>query len=172
QGAHRAGKLGEGLLSIDPALVEPYRAGLIEAGHNPAIARMAGGVQGWTTEDPEADWPTVSRYLGEQFDSYRRHLVQGTGRPLPAPVDPDRLRGRDPRGPLDHFWLETPEGMADRVRRRTAGAPVETVFLWASIAGMPEDLVARNVRTICTRLAPLLRDDPGVRAEPAPAGRS
>jgi hypothetical protein len=66
--------------------------------------------------------------------------------------------------------METPEGMADRLRRRTAGAPVETVFLWASIAGMPEDLVARNVRTICTRLAPLLRGHPEAPAVPPPAG--
>jgi alkanesulfonate monooxygenase SsuD/methylene tetrahydromethanopterin reductase-like flavin-dependent oxidoreductase (luciferase family) len=159
QGAHRAGSLGEGLLSIDPALLEPYLAGLSAAGHDPASARMAGGVQGWTTEDPEADWPAVSRYVAEQFDSYRRHLVQGTDQPLPAPIDPDRLRGREPRGPLDHFWLETPEGMAGRLHRRTAGTPVETVFFWASIAGMPEDMVARNVRTICTRLAPLLQDE-------------
>lgn len=157
QGAHRAGVLGEGLLSLDPALVAPYRAGLAAAGHDPATARMAGGVQGWVAEDPDDEWPRISPYVGEQFDSYRRHLVQGTGRPAPAPVDLERLRGREPRGPLDHFWLETPEGMAERLRRRVAGTPTETAFFWASIAGMPEDMVARNVRTICTRLAPLLR---------------
>lgn len=157
QGARRAGVLGEGLLSLDPALVEPYLAGLSQGGHDPATARMAGGVQGWTAEDPEAEWPRISRYVGEQFDSYRRHLVQGTDLPVPAPVDPDRLRGREPRGSLDHFWLETPEAMAERLRRRTTGAPVETAFFWASLAGMPEDMVARNVRTVCTRLAPLLR---------------
>jgi alkanesulfonate monooxygenase SsuD/methylene tetrahydromethanopterin reductase-like flavin-dependent oxidoreductase (luciferase family) len=157
QGARRAGLLGEGLLSIDPTLLEPYRDGLLAAGHDPSAARMAGGVQGWVSEDPESDWPMVSRHVGEQVDSYRRHMVQGTGKPPPGPIDPERLRGREPNGPLDHFWLETPEAMADRLHRRVAGAPVDTVFFWASIAGMPEDVVARNVHTICTHMVPLLR---------------
>ena len=159
QGARRAGLLGTGLLSLDPDLVEPYRKGLADGGHDAGSARMAGGVQGWVSEDPDADWPLVSRHVVAQFDSYRRHLVQGTGQPTPRSVDPSRLRGRDPRGPLDHFWHETPAGMAARIRRRIGDAPVETVFLWASLAGMPEDLVAGNIRTICTRLAPLLRAD-------------
>jgi len=30
------------------------------------------------------------------------------------------------------------------------------VFFWASIAGMPEAMVAEHVRTICTELAPRL----------------
>jgi hypothetical protein len=33
------------------------------------------------------------------------------------------------------------------------------VFLWASIGGMSEELVMRNIETICTRLAPLLADE-------------
>ena len=38
----------------------------------------------------------------------------------------------------------------------TLGAPVETVYFWASIAGMPEEQVAAHVRRICTSLAPKL----------------
>ena len=33
----------------------PGRAGLVEAGHDPSIARMAGGIQAWVSEDPDAD---------------------------------------------------------------------------------------------------------------------
>ena len=51
--------------------------------------------------------------------------------------------------------LALPTVAAD-VRASTAGAPVETVFFWASIAGMPHDLAARHVRTICAELAPRL----------------
>jgi hypothetical protein len=47
--------------------------------------------------------------------------------------------------------------VAQAIQAYTAGAPVQTVFLWASIGGMPEDMVMRNIHTICTRLAPLLR---------------
>lgn len=159
QGARRAGLLGEGLLATDAHLWEPYRAGLIEAGHDPAIGRMGGGIQGWVSEDPEADWPVVARHLGYQVDSYRRHMVEGTDQPVPRPVDPERLRARDPRGSLDYFFLDTPEGMARRIRRHIAGAPVRTVFLWASLAGMPEKLVERHIQTVCTRLLPLLQAD-------------
>ena len=160
KGAARAGRLGEGLLSADGALWEPYREGLLAGGHDPSIGRMAGGINGWVTEDPEADWPLVAEHVGRQFDSYRRHMVEGTEAPVPRPVDPERLRSRETaRGPLDRFVYGTPEDVAAELRRSTAGAPVETVFFWASIAGMPHDVAARHVRTVCTGLAPLLAED-------------
>ena len=159
KGARRAGLLGEGLLSVDPRLWPPYRDALIEAGHAPAAARMAGGISGWVTDDPEGDWPMVSKHIAAQFDSYRRHMVEGTDRPPPRPVDPERLRSREQgRNPLDTVVYGTPGDVAAGIRASTAGVPAETVFLWASIAGMPEDVVAENVRTICTKLAPLLAD--------------
>jgi alkanesulfonate monooxygenase SsuD/methylene tetrahydromethanopterin reductase-like flavin-dependent oxidoreductase (luciferase family) len=160
KGARRAGLLGEGLLSIDPRLWPPYRDALIEAGHDVATAgRMAGGINGWVTEDPDGDWPMVSKHIAAQFDSYRRHMVEGTDRPPPRPVDPDRLRSRqEARHPLDTITYGTPDDVAAHIRASTADVPVETVFLWASIAGMPEEVVARNVRTICTELAPRLAD--------------
>jgi alkanesulfonate monooxygenase SsuD/methylene tetrahydromethanopterin reductase-like flavin-dependent oxidoreductase (luciferase family) len=156
KGARRAGRLGEGLLSIDPALLEPYRAGLAEGGHDPARARMAGGLQGWVSEDPEADWPVVARHLSHQVDSYRRHLVEGTEQPTPRPIDPDRLRQREIGGPLSYFLYGTPEDVAARLRTYVGDAPVETVFFWASVSGMAEPMVARHVEVVCTRLAPLL----------------
>jgi alkanesulfonate monooxygenase SsuD/methylene tetrahydromethanopterin reductase-like flavin-dependent oxidoreductase (luciferase family) len=161
KGARRAGLLGEGLLSMDARLWEPYRAGLVEGGHDPSVVgRMAGGMNGWVTNDPEEDWPLVSRHVAAQIDSYRRHMVEGTDHPMPRPVDPDAMRSREQsRGPLDTIVYGTPQEVAASLRAKAAGAPVETVFLWASIAGMPEDVVARNVRTICTDLAPLLRDE-------------
>jgi alkanesulfonate monooxygenase SsuD/methylene tetrahydromethanopterin reductase-like flavin-dependent oxidoreductase (luciferase family) len=158
QGARRAGRLGEGLLSVDPALVEPYRAGLAEAGHDPATARMAGSVQGWISDDPEADWPTVSRHVVYQMDSYRRHMVEGTGRSVPRPVDPERLRQSDDSRPLASFLLATPEAAAAALSALRATAPVETVFFFASIGGMDEEWTLRHVQTLCTRLAPLVRD--------------
>jgi alkanesulfonate monooxygenase SsuD/methylene tetrahydromethanopterin reductase-like flavin-dependent oxidoreductase (luciferase family) len=158
QGARRAGRLGEGLLSVDPDLVGPYRAGLLEAGHDPATARMAGSVQGWISEDPEADWPTVSRHVAYQMDSYRRYMVEGTGRPAPRPVDPERLRRSDDSRPLASFLLATPEAAAAALTSLRATAPVETVFFFASIGGMDEEWTLRHVQTLCTRLAPLVRD--------------
>jgi alkanesulfonate monooxygenase SsuD/methylene tetrahydromethanopterin reductase-like flavin-dependent oxidoreductase (luciferase family) len=156
KGARRAGLLGEHLLTANRASWPAYRDALIEAGHDPSTARMAGGIQGWVSEDPDADWPDVARHVAYQTDSYRRHMVQGTGAPIPKPVDPDKMRTREPRSPLDHFFYGTPEQVAERVRRYVGDAPVDTVYFWASIGGMPEETVARHVHTVCTKLAPLL----------------
>jgi alkanesulfonate monooxygenase SsuD/methylene tetrahydromethanopterin reductase-like flavin-dependent oxidoreductase (luciferase family) len=156
KGARRAGRLGEGLLSIDPSLLEPYLEGLKEGGHDPASARMGGGIQGWVSEDPDADWPVVARHVKHQVDSYRRHMVEGTDQPTPRPIDPDRLRQRDIGGPLSYFLYGPPEEVAARLRAYVGDAPVETVFFWGSVSGMPEAMVARQVELVCTRLAPLL----------------
>jgi hypothetical protein len=84
-------------------------------------------------------------------------MVEGTDQPVPRPVDPEKMRQRsESRGPLDSFVYGTPASVAASLKDSTAGAPVESVFLWASVAGMPEEAVARHVRTICTELAPLL----------------
>lgn len=156
QGARRAGLLGESLLSADGRLWEAYRSGLVDGGRAENAARMTGAIQGWVSDDPEADWPVVSKHLAYQVDSYRKHMVEGSGRPQPRPVDPDRLRGRD-AGVLDYFWCETPQSMASKVRAMIGDSPTETVFFWASLAGMSEEWALRHVQTICTKLAPLLK---------------
>lgn len=161
QGAKRAGLLGERLLSVDATLWEPYSAGLAEAGHPVEVGMMSGGFQGWATDDPDGDWPVVSKHLAHQLDSYRRHMVEGTGRPPPKPVDLDRVVNQGGMAPLKSFTYGTPERVAEAIKAGTAGAPVDTVFLWASIGGMSEELTMRNIHTICTRLAPLLAEGDG-----------
>ncbi|OBH11794.1 monooxygenase [Mycobacterium sp. E342] len=157
QGARRAGLLGERLLSADGALWEEYRAGLIEGGHPVSAGVMGGAIQGWVSDDPERDWPMVSEHLSHQFDTYRRHSVEGTGRDVPKPVDLNRIMNKEgPAGPLGSFLYSTPEFVAERVRASIGDAPVKTVFLWASIGGMDEKPVIRNIETICNRVAPLL----------------
>jgi alkanesulfonate monooxygenase SsuD/methylene tetrahydromethanopterin reductase-like flavin-dependent oxidoreductase (luciferase family) len=156
RGARRAGLLGEGLLSASGGLYEPYRSGLEEGGHDPSIGRMAGNIPGVVTDDPDREWSTLAPYAAYQTDSYRRYAVEGTGRAVPNPVDPERLRQGKLGVILGSFLCATPEDAAAQIRRYTEGAPVETVFLWASIAGMPEQGVLRHVETICGRLAPLL----------------
>jgi hypothetical protein len=46
--------------------------------------------------------------------------------------------------------------VAQKIADYTAGAPVETVLIFASLAGMPENLVVRHIQTICGTLAPRL----------------
>lgn len=158
KGARRAGVLGEGLLSVDPSLVAPYQEGLIAGGHDPNAARMSGGLGAFTTDDPERDWPLVAKHVAWQVDSYRRHMVEATDAPLPAPIDTGRLRAKGLTTGIHGILVDTPDNVAAEVRRFTAGTPVDTVFFWVSIAGMPEDVVMRHVHTLCEDLAPLLED--------------
>jgi alkanesulfonate monooxygenase SsuD/methylene tetrahydromethanopterin reductase-like flavin-dependent oxidoreductase (luciferase family) len=161
QGARRAGRLGEGLLSVSRDLLEPYREGLVEGGHDPAAARMTGLLNIVLADDPEDAWPRMKEHLRYQLDSYRRYMVEGTGAPDPRPVDPDRWREpgeRAKRGVLPQFRLLTPDEATTTVAELTADLPVRGVHFWASIAGMPDDLVHRNVELIATRLRPALAD--------------
>jgi alkanesulfonate monooxygenase SsuD/methylene tetrahydromethanopterin reductase-like flavin-dependent oxidoreductase (luciferase family) len=152
--------MGEGLLTVAKTSWPHYRDGLAEGGHDPAVGRMAGGVQAYVTDDPERDWARVAPHIAYAQDSYRRYMVQGTGHPAPRPVDPERLRAKGPdAGPMSYFLFGTPEHVAAAIRDYAGQAPVQTVWLGASVAGLPEDLAARHVQTICTRLRPLLKED-------------
>jgi alkanesulfonate monooxygenase SsuD/methylene tetrahydromethanopterin reductase-like flavin-dependent oxidoreductase (luciferase family) len=156
KGARTAGRLGERLLSANAELWEPYRLGLAESGFSEDRGSMAGLIQAFVTETPEADWATVANHLKYQLDSYRRYAVEGTGASVPRPVRPDDLLRRPMGSFIGYFVHGTPEDVTRAISSYTAGAPVQTVFLFVSIAGMPEELVARHVRIICTRLRPLL----------------
>jgi len=157
QGARRAGRLGEGLLSLSPALLEPYREGLRSAGHDPNTARMSGVYSAWATLDPERDWPTVAKHIAYQMDSYRRYMVEGTDAPVPRPVDVTRVVAREPGRVLGSFGYGTPEQVAAQVEAHVAELPVDTVFFWASVGGMPEEMARTGVEVIGTHLAPLVR---------------
>ena len=159
KGARRAGRMGEGLLTLAKASWPPYRDGLAEGGHDETAARMGGGVQAYVTDDPERDWPRVAPHIAYAQDSYRKYMVEGTDHPVPRPADPERLRTRGPDdGPLSYFLFGSPEQVAKEILAHAGDAPVQTVWLGASVAGLPEDLAARHVQTICTRLRPLLTE--------------
>jgi alkanesulfonate monooxygenase SsuD/methylene tetrahydromethanopterin reductase-like flavin-dependent oxidoreductase (luciferase family) len=168
QGARRAGLLGEALLSADARNWEPYREGLVDAGHDVSAGRMAGAVNAFVTDDPDRDWALVRDRLAHQLDTYNLHAVEGTDLPTPRPVDPERLRTNSPKR-QNYFWCDTPAAVADEVRRYTAGAPVESVHLFVSLSGMPEDVVLRHLHTIAGGLRPALADVDAAAESPAPA---
>jgi alkanesulfonate monooxygenase SsuD/methylene tetrahydromethanopterin reductase-like flavin-dependent oxidoreductase (luciferase family) len=156
--ARRTGRLGAGLLRIDPALAAAYREGLAEGGHDPAAGRVAGPANVFLSEDPERDRGTVAKHVAYQWSSYARYGAEGTGRPAPPPVDGEEWLARGIREGLTGagFLFGTPEHVAAELRAFAQGTGAESVFVWGSVAGMPEELVAENVRLACTRLAPLL----------------
>ncbi|MEU7814016.1 LLM class flavin-dependent oxidoreductase [Pseudonocardia sp. NPDC049154] len=158
QGARRAGRLGEGLLSLNPALLEPYREGLAEGGHDPAAARMSGTVNLFVSEDPERDWARVKPHHTHQWESYRQASVEGTGRPAPRPFDAEVSRARGLTPGLGNILVTTPEDAAAQLAERTRDIPVETVFVWVSPGALPEDLALAHLRSLGDHLAPLLKD--------------
>jgi alkanesulfonate monooxygenase SsuD/methylene tetrahydromethanopterin reductase-like flavin-dependent oxidoreductase (luciferase family) len=158
QGARRAGLLGEGLLSADARNWPSYREGLRAGGHDLGRGRMAGWINTWVTDDPDDDWARVRIHVAHQFDTYAMHGVEGTGQRPSPPIEPEQLRAGSTDTLLGYFWCDRPEAVAAKITQYTAGAPVETVLIFASLAGMAEHMVLRHIHTICTRLAPLLAD--------------
>ena len=120
---------------------------------------MSGGIQAYVTDDPERDWPRVAPHIAYAQDSYRRYMVEGTDQPAPRPIDPEKWRetGLSASG-VGQFLYGTPQDTAEAIKAYVAGLPVEGVFLWASLAGMPEEMVARQVQLIAGKLRPLLAD--------------
>jgi alkanesulfonate monooxygenase SsuD/methylene tetrahydromethanopterin reductase-like flavin-dependent oxidoreductase (luciferase family) len=157
QGAKRAGRLGVGLLSLDRALLEHYREGLAEGGHDAANARTGGMLDIIVADDPEAAFDRILPHYAHQLNSYRAAAVAGSGRDAPKEITVEKLRGgAAQKGQIPGLRVLTPTDAVDAIREATVGAPVEHVYLWASVAGMPDDLVERHVELTCTQVAPNL----------------
>lgn len=157
QGAKRAGRLGVGLLSLDRSLLDPYREGLIEGGHNPAIARTGGMLDIIVADDPEEAFERILPHYAHQLNSYRAAAVAGSGRDAPKEITVEKLRGgAAQKGQIPGLRVLTPTDAVTAIREATEGSPVEHVYLWASVAGMPDDLVERHVELTCTQVAPNL----------------
>lgn len=157
QGAKRAGRLGVGLLSLDRSLLEPYREGLFEGGHDPAIARTGGMLDIIVADDPEAAFERILPHYAHQLNSYRAAAVAGSGRDTPKEITVEKLRGgAAQKGQIPGLRVLTPADAVAAIREATDGSPVEHVYLWVSVAGMPDDLVDRHVELTCTQVAPNL----------------
>jgi alkanesulfonate monooxygenase SsuD/methylene tetrahydromethanopterin reductase-like flavin-dependent oxidoreductase (luciferase family) len=154
RGAKMAGRIGIGLLHLSHAMFEHYRAGLIEGGHGVERARVSDLLPIVLSDDPDAAWSRITPHLAHQANSYRQLSVEKTGQPAPPLIDPGELRDRrDPEGPLQ---VLTPEEAAAHVRELIKGLPVRHLIFWASVAGMPDDLVTRNIELICEKFPVLL----------------
>jgi alkanesulfonate monooxygenase SsuD/methylene tetrahydromethanopterin reductase-like flavin-dependent oxidoreductase (luciferase family) len=160
RGARIAGRLGLGLLHISRTIHEHYLQGLAEGGHRPETARVSDLLPIILSRDPEAAWRRVGPHLLHQVNSYRQGALQGSGQAGPLPLTLEDLRdpnAEDTRGLLD---ILTPEDAAVRIKELTDGLPVRHLIFWASIAGMPDDLVAENIELITEKLPPLLEPAP------------
>lgn len=157
KGAVRVGRLGCGLLTLNPAQLPGYRQGLEEGGHDPESARMAGLVNLVVADDPDEAFERIIPHLAHQLNTYRKGAADGTGR-TPSPITPEKLRANHRRdsGVLQPLEVVTAEEAVTTIRQRTAALPVEEVYFWASIAGMDDDLVHRHVELVSTVVRPAL----------------
>jgi alkanesulfonate monooxygenase SsuD/methylene tetrahydromethanopterin reductase-like flavin-dependent oxidoreductase (luciferase family) len=154
-GARRAGRLGVGLLSLSRNLHEPYLKGLAEAGHPASSARMAAVQSFLLSDDPERDFERVLPYLTHQLNSYRRAGSIGTGK-LARDLTVEDVRKRPGSGPLSSLQVVSAAEAARQLRESTAGLPAVECYLWASIGGMPDDMVERHLELCARELRPLL----------------
>ncbi|MFI7118844.1 LLM class flavin-dependent oxidoreductase [Amycolatopsis sp. NPDC049868] len=159
RGARLAGRLGIGLLHISHELYPHYVRGLEEGGHDPATAQVSDLLPVLLADDPESAWARVAPHLAHQMNSYRQLSVEGTDLPRPPLVTPKELRHRPADGSWGMLEILTPEQAAARIHRRTAGLPLRHLIFWASIAGMPDDLVVRNIELVSEHLPPLLEKE-------------
>lgn len=151
RGARMAGRAGMGYLNLSRPMFEHYRAGLAEGGHDVNAAR-AGGVLFLTlADDPEAVWPRLVPHIVHQRNSYRTGWAEGRDEPEPELLDPDR----DEDELRELHRVLTPEQAARHIEDLARGLPVEHVILFASIAGMPDDLVVRHME-LCAEVLPAL----------------
>ena len=145
RGARRAGRLGAGLLSLDRSLLAPYREGLAEGRHHPGVARMGGLVEVLVADDAEQARERVLPHYAHQLNTYRHASTAGTGRRLNE-VTVERLReGMHSRGKLPGLAVLTVDEAIAHVRSSVAGLPATDVYAWASVGGMPDDLVQRHL---------------------------
>jgi alkanesulfonate monooxygenase SsuD/methylene tetrahydromethanopterin reductase-like flavin-dependent oxidoreductase (luciferase family) len=157
QGARRAGRLGVGLLSLDPALLEPYHAGLAEGGHDPAVARTGGMLDIVVSDDPEPAFARILPHLLHQANTYAEAAAAGTGAPPRVLTEEKVLSRRTGPASVPGLRVLTPGEAVDAVRAATSHGPVAHVYFWASIAGMADDLVDRHVELLLGEVAPALR---------------
>lgn len=155
QGAARAGRLGVGLLTLNPASLEPYVENLRDSGHDPASARMGGVVNVIVADDPEEAKRRILPHYAHQSVTYQQ--AHGSTKTFDEVVEQMRAR-LDAKGELPGLAVRDVAGAVDEIRRLTDGLPVEHVYCWASVAGMDDDLVERNVELLATQVRPALAD--------------
>jgi alkanesulfonate monooxygenase SsuD/methylene tetrahydromethanopterin reductase-like flavin-dependent oxidoreductase (luciferase family) len=160
QGARRAGRLGVGLLALNHALMEPYRAGLAEGGHDPASARVGGLLDIVVADDPPAATERILPHLAHQATTYRQGKAAAAGRTVPALTADDLRATVRAGGALPGLTVLSPDDAVREIRLRTAGLPARHVYCWASVAGMPDDLVERHLELLFTRVRPALAAAP------------
>ena len=155
RGAARAGRLGVGLLTHNRSSFGIYRDELEASGHGAETARMGGVVDFLVADDPERALARIVPHRTHQLNSYRQQAALGTGR-TPRWLTTDEVREGRGSGVVGALSILTAEEAVARIIGICEGLPVEHLYLWASIGGMPEDLAERQMELIVDEVQPAL----------------
>jgi alkanesulfonate monooxygenase SsuD/methylene tetrahydromethanopterin reductase-like flavin-dependent oxidoreductase (luciferase family) len=154
RGARLAGRTGAGLLSLNPALWAPYLRAREEAGFGTAGVRASGPMSLLLADDPERTAAQVAPFAEHQWAVYDARARDGADAPLTR-----LFAARAPGAPPPVHVVDVDEA-ARRLRALAAAMPVDHVFLWERVAGMPDAIAERHVELMADELAPLLAGDP------------
>ncbi|MDQ2622583.1 MAG: LLM class flavin-dependent oxidoreductase [Actinomycetota bacterium] len=156
RGARIAGRLGEGLLALKPELLDHYRGALDSSGHASTGPRMGGCANLILADDPEAAWARIKPHLEYQWRTYFEYGDEGRGSDKVPVANADELRSTEGPPLLPRFDVVTPARAFERLEPWLSRLPVEHLYFWGSIAGMPDDLVDRHIELLTGELAPML----------------
>jgi alkanesulfonate monooxygenase SsuD/methylene tetrahydromethanopterin reductase-like flavin-dependent oxidoreductase (luciferase family) len=157
-GARRAGRLGVGLMTWNAKSWPIYRDALSEAGHDPKRARMGGVVDFVLADDPEQMFEQILPHRAHQLNSYRQNAAKGSGR-TPRMLSEEDVREGRGSGVIAPLQILTVDEAAARIRGMCDEAPIEHLYLWASIGGMPEGLVEQQMELLIDQLQPRLEEN-------------
>ncbi len=161
RGARAAGRQGAGLLNAKQALLGPYLEGLEEGGRDRSQARMAAWAFSIVADDPEAVYDQIAPHYMYVVNSYRRYMVEGTGKPKP-PLLPASAARTFQSSMLPALEVLTPDQTVARIESLTAGLPVSDMWFYADFGSMPAAIVDRHIELLFTAVRPALaRVQPG-----------
>lgn len=156
-GAGRAGRLGVGLMTLKRESWPIYRDALAEAGHDPSIARMGGVPDFIVAEDPERLFEQILPHRTHQLNSYRANAAKGSGR-TPRVLTVEEVREGRGSGVIAPLRILTVDEAVAQIRETCDGLPVEHIYVWASIGGMPEALVEQQMELLVDKVQPALAE--------------
>ncbi|MHC1560970.1 LLM class flavin-dependent oxidoreductase [Actinomycetospora sp. C-140] len=142
RGARLAGRVGAGLLWLDPALLAPYAEGLAAGGWPAARGRLGGLVNLLLADDPDAAKAEVRTAARRNRESYRGNDDEAASK---GDTTFPRLR------------VLTGEDAVAAVRAQLdelSGVPVTDVFCFADLGGLPDDVVDRHLELVTGVLRP------------------
>lgn len=156
RGARLAGRLGMGLLTMDPAALSPYLDAIPTAKIGDARPRVMAQLRVVVSSDPERAWSRIKPHLEYMWNTYNRYSVEGTPKPVPAPIDAEAWRRWSADGTPPRFQVLDPAETVRFIESTTAAVPVDGMYAWLSIAGMDDDLVEEHMRLLLTEVRPAL----------------